>query len=123
MDLADGHIAALRKLFTTENIGELFFFFPCISIWTNWLIFSSSSFSFFFLLSFFYLLSFSSYLLLFFSFFFFFLIFDFLFLVFFCFINYLYWNAYFMPTHTFCHRVSAFGLNSYCKLSIPCMPS
>jgi hypothetical protein len=28
MDLADGHIAALRKLFTTENIGELFFISP-----------------------------------------------------------------------------------------------
>lgn len=35
MDLADGHIAALRKLFTSENIGELLFFFPCRSTWTN----------------------------------------------------------------------------------------
>lgn len=26
MDLADGHIAALRKLFTTEDIGELSLF-------------------------------------------------------------------------------------------------
>lgn len=34
MDLADGHIAALRKLFTADNIGKVLAFSPYLSILT-----------------------------------------------------------------------------------------
>lgn len=29
MDLADGHIAALQKLFTTENLGDCSYYLEC----------------------------------------------------------------------------------------------